>query len=545
MRAVLAFPPHASPTYVPLGVAALVGHARARCPSCDLTARDLNLTAWERVAQALPGGSGFVAFLRGREGNFFDRCAYAFHQETWRAGDAAFARLCGEVKAYLDAGQAPLDLLALLDALADEVLGGDPELVGVSLLALGQLPWALALARRVRERAPALALCGDEGRRAGPRIVFGGAACSALQPEELLAACPFVDGVVLGEGEAAWEALCRGLPDREVPDLAYRSGGGVARNRPAPAAPLEALALPDFSALPLERYFNPSPVLPVLASRGCKWRRCRFCAHTTSFGGYRAPLAARCARELEALHTRYGARHFYFADLYVDAPDLAALSDELRTRGCDLSFHALGRPTADYTPARLETLAAAGCRWISWGVESGSQRLLDVAGKGTRVETVEAVLRDAHAAGVSNLAMMIYGLPTSGDEDLGATLAFLERVYPHVGAFTASAFALFEGTGFARRAERYGLIPRGRQEEVRVAGKPIHSTRLDFRERAADGSARPPRGTVEVGEWVRRRRWLGEVPFLEGIACEHYLLHVSPHRTGRARPPVEPPRRAA
>jgi NAD(P)-dependent dehydrogenase (short-subunit alcohol dehydrogenase family) len=363
--------------------------------------------------------------------------------------------------------------------------------------------------------------------------------------DEALYACPAVDGVVVGEGEAGLTQLCLGAPEPEVPGLVHRSPSGISRNRAAQTSSLKHATLPDFGSLPLPRYFNPAPVLPVLYSRGCKWRRCRFCAHNSSFAGYRTKAADRCVDELEELVARHGARHFYFADLYVDAPDLEALADRILARRLDIHFHVLGRPTADYTRERLEKMAAAGCRWISWGVESGSQRLLDVAAKGTRVETVTQVLGDAQAAGISNLMMMIFGLPTSTEADLADTFRFLEGAYGCVDAMTASSFALFEDTPFARGASRFGLTVRDRVEELRVDGIPIHSKRLLFAERTADGSLRPPRGPVEVGDWHRRRRWFGDVPFLEGVACEHYLLFVSPRTTGTQVPPVEPPTRKA
>ncbi len=198
--------------------------------------------------------------------------------------------------------------------------------------------------------------------------------------------------------------------------------------------------------------------------------------------------------ELQALGARHGARHFYFADLYVDAPDLEALADAILRRGLDVRFHVLGRPVAGSTRPRLEKLAATGGRWIRWGVESGSQRLLDVAAKGTTVPVVERVPDNAHRAGISNLMMMIYGLPTSTDEDLAETFAFIKRVYPRVDAITASPFALFDGTAFAHRAELFGLQVTGADEELRVAGVPVRSTRLHCRERSAEGSLRPRRG---------------------------------------------------
>jgi hypothetical protein len=195
---------------------------------------------------------------------------------------------------------------------------------------------------------------------------------------------------------------------------------------------------------------------------------------------------------------------------------------------------------AAYTPARLEKLAASGCRWISWGVETGSQRLLDLVHKGTQVPVIEQVLRDSHAAGISNLAMMIYGLPRSTPTDLQATFGLLERVYDQVDATTASAFALFEGTVFGRRAREFGLTVTGRQVELRVGPRAIHSGRLEFREQAEDGSLRPPCGPIEVAQWQHRRAWLGEPPFLEGLPCEHYLLYVSGRHAALRSAPLSP-----
>ncbi|HSH69464.1 MAG TPA: radical SAM protein, partial [Deferrisomatales bacterium] len=453
----------------------------------------------------------------------------------WASAEKALSHLDGRVKRQLATGDPDTELDQWLDALLAPVLAEDPELVGFSLFSLAQLPWAVALAQRLRSTGA--------GR---PRtLVFGGAACSALRVDDLLEACGFLDGVVVGEGEAALLALCRCTDPGAVPGLVSRANGVLHRTRAQRACEPWAYPSPDFSALPLERYFNPSPVLPVLYSRSCKWRRCRFCAHCSSFGRYGAKAPEALVDELQALGARHGARHFYFADLFVDAPDLEALADAILRRGLDVRFQVLGRPVAGYTPQRLEKLVAAGCRWISWGVESGSQRLLDIAGKGTTVPVVERVLGNAHRAGISNLMMMIYGLPTSTDEDLDETFAFIERVYPWVDAMTASPFALFGGTPFARRAEHFGLVVTGADEELRVAGVPVRSTRLHFGERSTDGGLRPSRGAVEVGMWQGRRRWLGQIPFLEGVACEHYLLHVASRLTGRQTPPMEPPRRAA
>lgn len=535
MRVALVFPPSASPTYTPLGVAALSAFLADRLRSAKIATVDANLDAWEWIAGDVEKGHDCIRFLRGQEGDFFDRELYREQQATWELMDVALGRLGTRLKHSLGAGGEPDAIDPVLDALTSSILSSDPELVGFSLFSLSQVVWTVALAQRIARRRGTTR----------PRIILGGAACPALNVEELLVACSSVDGVVLGEGEIPLLRLAAGAPLEKVPGLVYRKDGGIARNRQPDTSSLKSMPPPDFGALPLGRYFNPSPVLPVLYSRGCKWRRCRFCAHNSSFGGYRTKGAERCVGELEGYARRHGATHFYFADLYVDAPDLESLADELLGRGLPVHYHALGRPTGEYSFHRLEKLASTGLRWVSWGVESGSQRLLDVAGKGTNAETAARVLADARSAGISNLMMMIFGLPTSCDADLQQTFDFIERVYADIDAMTASAFALFRNTPFARNARRFGLTVAGPHEELRVGERPIHSSRLHFREIGEHGGLRPPRGPVEVGEWLRRRRWLGEVPFLEGVACEHYLLHVSRRAGHTVASPSTPRRHAA
>ena len=75
------------------------------------------------------------------------------------------------------------------------------------------------------------------------------------------------------------------------------------------------------------------------------------------------------------------------------------------------SFHIMARTLGSYTPALLEKAARAGCCWISWGMESGSQKLLDIMRKGTEVKTSAEVIKTASSFGISNLLMMIFGAP--------------------------------------------------------------------------------------------------------------------------------------
>ncbi|MFU8769920.1 MAG: B12-binding domain-containing radical SAM protein [Desulfotignum sp.] len=277
--------------------------------------------------------------------------------------------------------------------------------------------------------------------------------------------------------------------------------------------------------------------LSVLFSRGCAWRRCRFCSHNFSFGSYRRKPVAEFVSELAGYQRDLGVRHFYSADEYILPTDMDAICEEILARGLSLNFHILGKPTADCTPGRLALWSAAGCRWIGWGIETGSQRLLDLICKGTRVPDILTVLKDSAAAGISNLGLMIFGLPTATDTDLDQTLEFLGSTYDSLNGLTTSAFVLFDKTHFARNARQYGLHIDGPETLIHCRSMAVRSSRLKFRELASDGSLRASRGALEISRWQQyRRRWLGPAPLLEQLPPEHWLIHVSGQRAPAAVP---------
>lgn len=508
----MVFAPGASPTYVPLGITSLAEYVRAEVPGCAVRAIDLNIAAWDRLAGSRKEYLAFKEFIHGRGGDFYDRAAYDAHGHAWQEMAGQMDELVAEAKRYIERDSLSDGLGAVLGEFSQRMLAERPEMVGLSVMYPRQVVMSLAIARYIRS----LQWSGQ--------IIVGGAMVTAMYAEEMLAACPYIDAVFEGEGEKGLAMLCQGRPYEEIDGLVYRNGGETIRNRRAGAIELEGLPLPMFSDMSLSDYWNPEPVVPVVFSRGCRWRRCRFCAHNFSYGPYRRRDVKRFVGYLAGMQDR-GIRHFYFADQYVGADDMKKVADEIIARGLDIRFHFMGRPDNSYTPQILGRLHEAGCRWISWGVESGSQRLLEVCGKGTRVEDVRKIIEDTHRAGISNLLMMIFGLPTGGEEDFEATLDFLDEVGEATDDVTNSSFQLFDGTPFGEHPDEYHLVVTGRDVLFAANGTEVHSARLDHSETGDDGSERPGRGPMEVDRWRRRRRMSGWKSDVEGLCCEHYLLY--------------------
>ena len=498
---------------MPLSLACLAAVASSRKTALDVF--DANLELWNHLCDADLSLGAMRAFSHSPLGIFLNSQLYAAQWSCLPDARQQIDALELQARHYLAGDGLDHALRALLTRQSARISGETPETVAFSIMYLDQLPFALALAKFMIHDI-----------HAGCRIVLGGAAMSALAPEELLRAASFVDAVLTGEGELPFAELLDNQPLPLISGCTYREQGTVAFSGPGRVLDhLDLLAMADFSQLADGGYFNPAPVMPLYGSRGCKWRRCRFCAHNQSFGRHRARSAMAVAREMQERRQRYGCRHFYLVDQYVDPHSLNQLSDAILNLGLDCRFQVMARTVGDYTPALLNKAAQAGCCWISWGMESGSQKLLDLMNKGTKPDASLEVIKNAAAEGISNLLMMIFGAPGADAASLDDTCTFLNRAWPFIDGMTASAFVLFDQTEFGRHPGRYGLEILGRNPILNLDGRWIYDQKLRFRRVSESGAGDSPLAAAEIDAWERRKAWLPPLPFHGHLCCEHYLLY--------------------
>ena len=90
-------------------------------------------------------------------------------------------------------------------------------------------------------------------------------------------------------------------------------------------------------------------------------------------------------------------------------------------------------------PEMLQAMAQAGCTWISWGIESGSEAILRRARKGIKPAQVEQALRWAKEAGIHNWGYFIIGLPGETEETIQETIRFAKRLPLDLALFHIAA----------------------------------------------------------------------------------------------------------
>lgn len=270
-----------------------------------------------------------------------------------------------------------------------------------------------------------LRILGQARRMLGPgvRIVLGGAHF-ALSSPEFLAAHPEADFTLWGEYEfnllSLLEALRSGASTGDVPGLCMRSGHGAAASAAKPALrPLDGFPWPARDLLPMERYCDrpggiPAPSLQVLASRGCPFG-CTFCAWPQLMyggGAYRARDPRDVADEIEDCIARYGFKSFYFDDdtFNIGKARVIELAREIGRRGWGLPWAIMAR--ADQMDREvLAELRKAGLVALKYGVESGSQELLDRSGKNLDLAKVAEAVRATRELGIAYHLTFMFGLP--------------------------------------------------------------------------------------------------------------------------------------
>jgi anaerobic magnesium-protoporphyrin IX monomethyl ester cyclase len=387
---------------------------------------------------------------------------------------AAVARERGHVPTIVDAKGSG----ETIEAVLERILAARPDVVGFSATTI-----SITNAGRIAERLKAAA--------PGVVTVVGGPHVSAA-PEATLRAFPAIDYGIVGEGEVALFDLLarleRGEDPSPSPGLVRRERDGrvCANPRTAYLEDLDALPLPAWDLVPdFPHRFRPSlfsyrtsPVATLVTSRGCPFS-CAFCDRSTSgkLGRYHSTESVlRHCREL----VRQGVRHvMFYDDLFtVKRKRVVELCEAFLAEGFEFSWSCNSHPNL-LDPPTLGLMKKAGCWQIAYGIESGSQRILDVVKREVRLPRMRETLRMTRDAGIRTKGYLMIGHPTETIETLEETADFLRVVeldlcqvtkftpYPGTPAYpTIREHGTFVEDWERMNAMNFVFVPNGLSEEI-------------------------------------------------------------------------------
>lgn len=310
--------------------------------------------------------------------------------------------------------------------IANQILSGDFDLLGLSLISPAQV-------------IPTLTLCNlIKGQKRDFPIILGGQWPSLFRQE--LAKWPklknWVDGVIFDEGETPLYEYLQALEGKqslgEVPNLFFLEKGKVYFNRKRTEEDLNTLPAPDFDGMPLEDYLasrlngSGANAVTYQTSRECYWNRCTYCVdlpfpkHT-----YREKRPDLVIQDIKELKAKYGAQELILSDLAMAPSYMRKFSKRLLEEGISIRWWTFSRLDGALNRELFDLAKKAGCYRISFGMESGNQRVCNFIDKGTKIETMSRVIKDCGSAGIKVTIQAMVGLPSETVEEALDTISFL------------------------------------------------------------------------------------------------------------------------
>jgi anaerobic magnesium-protoporphyrin IX monomethyl ester cyclase len=329
-----------------------------------------------------------------------------------------------------------------------------PDVVGISIGTQMQLLAGLTFGKMIKETFPQI------------HVVVGGNVITRLQDDlsnhERFFKEVF-DSAILYEGEHALLWLIESLNGERdiasVPNLIYRDGSGLHRNPEVYTEKTTALPLPDFEGMPLDRYFVPELIIPYLATRGCYWGRCTFCDHGQGyFDQYRGVPVQQVVEQIKALRDKYHCRHFLFSDESYPPALFKKVSQLLVDQNVGIKWTTLIRFEETLQDQATWDLAAkAGCCTLYYGMESASERVLNLMDKHAKKSVIQRNLNMASKAGIWNHVMAFYGFPGETLDEALETRQFVLENQPVIHSMELFYFVAYRHTPMVRNPEKFGI----------------------------------------------------------------------------------------
>ena len=100
----------------------------------------------------------------------------------------------------------------------------------------------------------------------------------------------------------------------------------------------------------------------------------------------------------------------------------------------------------------------SGCKFLHFGFESGSERVLELMGKATTLDTMRRTLQLSSEAGIWNHVMGFFGFPGETYEDAKDSIKFLEENREYIHSIGFGTFDLTKYAPIMKNLDKYGIL---------------------------------------------------------------------------------------
>ncbi len=287
-----------------------------------------------------------------------------------------------------------------------------PDIIGFSVLNANRLG-AVEIANIAKRINPKV------------KVIFGGVGATFLY-HHLLKNFDCIDYIVIGEGEYTFLELIRSLESNEkdlskIKGIAYKRDDEIIKTE-------EREFISNLNELPIpSKYFK---YRHLCSSRGCPWN-CVFCGSPKLWKRrIRLRSPKNFVEEIELLYKK-GVNLFYFADdnLTIDKKRTIEICRDILERGLNISWYAISR--VNYIDEEiLYWMRMAGCIQISYGVESGSEKIRRRLNKPLKKQDIVRAFDLTKRYGILPRAYFIYGCPGETWDTINETIDLIYEIKP-------------------------------------------------------------------------------------------------------------------
>jgi len=277
-------------------------------------------------------------------------------------------------------------------------------------------------------------------------IVVGGVHAT-LFPEDFLQNSD-IDFVVRNEGEISFSNLILAKDPSSVKGLTYEKNSKIIRTPDQPLMDMNDLPILDFSKVDMDFYTRPSIYLIrgiplagffLFTTRGCPYH-CTYCANPKVYGpGVRFRNPSIVGEELQILKDDYKVDGIFFYDdtFTSNHVHVKGICSEFKERKLNIIWGAQTRSNL-ITDDIVREMKNAGCVQLEFGLETGSERMLKVIKKGTKIEDARRAFSICRKYRMKTFANFMINLPGETEADINASVQLAKEIKPDVTIFNCT-----------------------------------------------------------------------------------------------------------